>query len=103
MTSAEQPRFLVHVAHRAEVTAKDLEVCVLPDIVLRHFEHAKVEVCNWAKGSTCDEDNWGLGGVVEGPGKALVGKGVIRGICKGFCEMGGGGHGWQRGQGRRKK
>ena len=103
MTSTEQPGFLVHVAHRAEITAKDLKVCVLPDIVFRHFEHAEVKVCDWAEGATCDKDYWSFVGVLECLREASMGKDVIRGACEGLCEMGGGSHGWRRGRGRRKE
>jgi len=103
MTSAEQSGFLVHVAHRAEITTKDLKICVLPDIVLRHFEHAEMEVCDWAKRATCNKDYWDFVGVLECLREATMRKSVIRGIGEGLCEMGGGNHGWRRGQRRRKE
>ena len=103
MTSTEQPGFLVHVANRTEVTAKDLKVCVLPDVVLCHFEHAKVKVCDWAEGTTCDKDYWDFIWVLECPRETLMGKSVVRGVCEGLCEVGGESHGDGEARGEGKK
>lgn len=65
MTSAEQPGFLVHVTDRAEIASHDLKVGVLPDIVLRHLEHAQVQVGHWAERAACDEHHRGFGGVTK--------------------------------------
>ena len=102
MTSTEQSGFLVHVAHRAKITTKDLKICVLPDIVLRHFEHAEMEVCDWAKRATCDKDYWDFVGVLECLREAAMRESVIRGICEGLREMGGGNHGEARGEGKKQ-
>lgn len=92
MASAEETRFLVHIANRAEIATDDLKVGVLPDIVLGHFEHAKMEVGDWAEGTTSDEDYGSFVWVIEGGGDTVVRKGIIFRVCEGLCEMRGGGH-----------
>ena len=62
-----------------------------------------MKVCDWAEGATCDKDYWDFVRVLECLREAFMGKGIIRGICKGLCEMGRGSHGWRRGQGGRKE
>lgn len=42
MMGTEQAWFLVHVADRAEIASYNLELGVLPDIILGHFKHAQM-------------------------------------------------------------
>ena len=53
--SAQQTRFLVHVADGAEVAGDDLKFCILAHVVPRHLEHAQMEVRDRAEGPAGDE------------------------------------------------
>ena len=57
MVCAEQTRLVVLVAHGTQIPADDLEVGVLPNIVLGHFEHSEVEIGDRTKGTARDEDD----------------------------------------------
>ena len=94
----EETWFLVHIADRGEIASKNLELGILPDVVLGHFEHAKVEVSYWAERTTCDEDQWGLAGIGQRPREAMCRKRVIWRVREGLCEVHLGGH---REKGRR--
>ena len=87
MLRAKQPRFLVHVAHRAEITTDDLELGILPDIILSHFEHAEVQIGDWTEGTTTDEHDRRFLGVLQDCLKTVVGERVIWWVCEGLCEM----------------
>jgi len=77
MVGAKQAGFLVHVADGTQEPTHNLEVCMLPDIILGHLEHAEVQIGDWAEGSTCDKDDWGFLGILEDPLKTVMGKGVV--------------------------
>ena len=87
MLRAKQPRFLVHVAHRAEITTDDLEIRILPDIILGHFEHAEVQIGDWTEGTTTDEHDRRFLGVLHDRLETVVGERVIWWVCEGLCEM----------------
>lgn len=74
---AEQTRLVVFVAHRTQIAAHDLEVGVLPDIVLGHFEHSEVEVGDRTEGPTCDEDDGLLGRISKRFAKTMGCKGIV--------------------------
>ena len=77
MMSAEQTRLVVLVAHWTEIAAHDLEVGVLPDIVLGHFEHAEMEVGDRTEGPARDEDDGLFGGISQHFADPVRGKGVV--------------------------
>ena len=81
--SAQQTRFLVHVADRAEVACDDLKFCILPHVVPRHLEHAQVEVRDRAEGPAGDEHDGCFLRVPERPREPVVGEDVIWWVCKG--------------------
>ena len=60
VTSTEETRFLVHVAHRAKISTKNLKVSILSDIVFCHLEHAQMKVSDWTERATCDQNYWDL-------------------------------------------
>ena len=63
--------FLVLVRDRTQVPSDDLEVSILPDVVLRHLEHSEVEVGDWAEGAAGDEDDRLLVRIPEEAGEAV--------------------------------
>ena len=52
----EQTRFLVLIADWTEVSADNLKIGVLSNVVLGHLEHAEMEIRDRAERSTCDEN-----------------------------------------------
>ena len=44
VSCTEQSRLLIHVADRAEVSADDLKLGILSNVVFGHFEHSKMQV-----------------------------------------------------------
>lgn len=89
VTSTEEARFLVHVAHGAQISTKNFEVSVLSDIVFGHLEHAKMKVSNWTERTACDEDYGDLVWIANDCGKAMVWEGVVWRICEFLCEVNG--------------
>jgi hypothetical protein len=87
VASREKARLLVLVADRAEVGTNNFKVCVLSDVVLGHFEHAEVEVCDRAEGAACHQYDGCFGRVSEGATEAMVGEGIVWGIGERFCEV----------------
>jgi hypothetical protein len=80
MLGAEKTGFLVHVTDGTEVTTQNLEICVLANIVLGHFEHTEVEICDWAERATGDQHDWSLVRIAERAGEPMVRKLVVRRI-----------------------
>lgn len=76
MVRTEQAGLLVLVTDGTKVACDDLEVGVLPNVVDRHFEHAEVEIRNWAEGPACYQDERLFVWIPEGPpetvGRELV-------------------------------
>jgi hypothetical protein len=58
VTSTKETRFLVHVAHRAEISTKNFKVGVLSDIVLCHLKHAQMKISDWTE-RTAYHQNYG--------------------------------------------
>ena len=82
VTSTKEPRFLVHVAHRAEISTKNFKIGVLSDIVFCHLEHAQMEVSDWTERTACHQNYWDLVWIANDGGEAMVGKGVIWRTCE---------------------
>ena len=96
----EEARLLVLVRDGREVSADDLPVGILADVVLGHLKHTEVKVGDGAEGTTCDENDGLLVGIAEDTGEAVGGKGVVgrigelrrrRGVHVGRHDEGGGG------------
>lgn len=68
---------LVHVAHRTKVTTDDLEVGILPHVVLGHFKHAEVEVSYRTEAPACHQDDRSFAGIAQGLRQAVMREGVI--------------------------
>jgi hypothetical protein len=82
VTSTEKPRFLVHIAHRTEISPQNFEVSVLSDIIFGHLKHAKMKVGDWTETPTCDQNYGNLVWIAKDSGKASVGEQVARRICE---------------------
>lgn len=82
VTSTKEPRFLVHIAYRAQISTKDFEVGVLSDIVFRHLKHAQMKEGNWTERTACDENYGRLVWIANDSGKAMVREGVVWGVCE---------------------
>jgi hypothetical protein len=95
VTSTEEPRFLVHVAHRAQISTKDFEISVLSDIVFGHLEHAQMKVSHWTERTACDENYRDLVWVANDSGKTMVWEGVVWRICEFLGEMDGRRRHWE--------
>ena len=67
MIGCEQTRLVVLVADGTEISADDLEIGVLANIVLRHLEHPQVEVGYGAEGAASHQDYGLLLGIAERP------------------------------------
>ena len=78
MLRIEKAGLLVLVRDRTEVPSDDLEVGVLPDVVLGHLEHPQVEVGDGAEGPARDEHDWLFVGVPEDTGEAVCWELVVR-------------------------
>ena len=89
VTSTKEPRFLVHVAHRAEISTKNFEVGVLPDIVFCHLKHAQMKVSDWTERTACHQNYGDLVWIANDCGKAMMWEGVVWRICEFLCEMNG--------------
>ena len=89
MTSTKEPRFLVHVAHRAEISTKNFEVGILSDIVFCHLEHAQMKVSDWTKRTACYQNYGDLVWIANDCRKTMVWKGVVWRIREFLCEVNG--------------
>ena len=89
MTSTKESRFLVHVAHRAEISTKNFKIGVLSDIVFCHLKHAQMEVSDWTERATCHQNDGNLVWIANDCGKAMVRKCVIWRTCEFLCEVNG--------------
>ena len=76
----EEARLLVLVRDGREVSADDLPVGILADVVLGHLKHAEVKVGDGTEGATCDEDDGLLVRIAEDPGETVGGKRVVGSI-----------------------
>ena len=85
MVCAEKPRLLVLVADRTEVSADDLEVGILANVVLGHLKHAEMEVGDGAEGAACYQDERLLLWVPEDAREAVCREGIVWGICEVGC------------------
>ena len=77
MGRAQQTRFLVHVADWTEISTDDLKVCVLSNVVARHFEHSEMEIGNWRERPAGDEDDRLLGCILENSLQALAREAIV--------------------------
>ena len=71
MFGAQEARLLVHITDWTEVASDDLVLGLLPSIVFGHLKHAKVQVSDWAEGTTGYEDERLLGRVSQDPLQAM--------------------------------
>ncbi len=85
---AEKTRLLVLIADRGEVAANDLPVGILADVVLRHLEHAEVEVGDGAERAAGDEDYGLFLGVPEHAGEAVGRERVVWRVREAGCRWG---------------
>lgn len=74
---AEETWLLVLVANGAQIAPYDLKIRVLADVVLRHLEHAQMEVGEWAERAARDEDEGLLLRVAKNAREAVSGELVI--------------------------
>ena len=96
VTSTKEPRFLVHIAHRAEISTEDFKISVLSDIVLCHLEYAEMKVSDWTERTTCHQNDGSFVWIANDCGKAMVWKGVVWRTCEFFCEVDGRRSHWVR-------
>ena len=89
MTSTKKPRFLIHVAHRAQISTKNFKVSVLSDIVFRHLKHAQMKVSDGTERTTCNENYRRLAWIPNDSGKTMVREGVVWGIREFVGEVNG--------------
>ena len=89
MTSAKEPRFLVHVAHRAEISTKNFEVSVLSNIVFCHLKHAQMKVSDWTERTACHQNYGDLVWIANDCGKTMVREGVVWRIREFLCKVDG--------------
>lgn len=71
MVCIKKARFLVLVRDRTQVPSDDLEVSILPDVVLRHLEHSEVEVGDGTEGAAGDEHDRLLVWIPKDMGEAV--------------------------------
>jgi hypothetical protein len=89
VTSTKEPRFLVHVAHRAKISTKNFEVSVLSDIIFCHLKHAQMKISDWTERTACHQNYGGLVWIANDCGKAMVWKSVVWRTCEFLCEVNG--------------
>lgn len=77
MICTKQTGFLVQVTDGTQIAANDLKVCVLSDVVFRHFKHAKMEVSDRAEGTTSHKDDRGLLWIMNDSCKAMMGERIV--------------------------
>jgi hypothetical protein len=82
MEGTEQPRLLVHITDRTEISANNLEIGILAHIILGHLKHPEMEICDWAERPTCYKDDRLLLRVAESRRQAVRREGIIGGICE---------------------
>lgn len=89
VTCTKESRFLVHVAHRAEISTENFKVSVLSDIVFCHFKHAQMKVSDWTERTACHQNYGDLVWIANDGGKAMVRKGVVWRTRELLCEVNG--------------
>ncbi len=82
MVCIKKAGFLVLVRDRTQVPSDDLEIRVLPDVVLSHLEHSEVEVGDGAEGAAGDKHDRLFVRIPEDTGEAVCWELVVRGIRK---------------------
>ena len=96
VTSTKEPRFLVHVADRAEISTQNFKISVLSDIVFCHLEYAEMEVSDWTERTTCYQNDGSFVWIANDCGKTMVRKGVVWRTCEFLCKMDGRRSHWVR-------
>ena len=71
MCCAQQPRLLVHVTDRTQVSPHDFEIGVLTSKVDGHLEHSQMKICHWTERTASYEHDWLPSAVPHDPSESV--------------------------------
>lgn len=82
MVCAQETRLFILVTDGREISANNLKVRILPDIVDGHLEHPEVKVCDGTEGATCYEHDRLFFRVAKDGVETMMREGVVRWGCE---------------------